>query len=36
MSSSFATKVKTYLDIDLAMEIDDIKDVQKQLKFIIE
>ena len=36
MSSSFATKVKTYLDIDLAMEINDIKDVQKQLKFIIE
>lgn len=36
MSSSFATKVKTYLDIDLAMEITDIKDVQKQLKFIIE
>lgn len=35
MSSSFATKVNTYLDIDLAMEIDDIKDVQKQLKFII-
>lgn len=36
MSSSFATKVKTYLDIDLSMEITDIKDVQKQLKFIIE
>lgn len=36
MSSSFETKVKTYLDIDLAMEINDIKDVQKQLKFIIE
>ena len=36
MSSSFATKVKTYLDIDLAMEINDVKDVQKQLKFIIE
>lgn len=36
MSSSFVTKVKTYLDIDLAMEIDDIKDVQKQLKFIID
>jgi serine/threonine-protein phosphatase PP1 catalytic subunit len=36
MSSSFQTKVKTYLDIDLSMEISDIKDVQKQLKFIIE
>lgn len=36
MSSSFATKVKTYLDIDLSMEIEDVKDVQKQLKFIIE
>lgn len=35
MSSSFNTKVKTYLDIDLAMEINDIRDVQKQLKFII-
>ena len=35
MSSSFATKVKTYLDIDLSMEINDIKDVQKQLKFKI-
>lgn len=36
MSSSFNTKVKTYLEMDLSMEIDDIKDVQKQLKFIIE
>lgn len=36
MSSSFQTKIKTYLDIDLSMEINDIKDVQKQLKFIIE
>lgn len=36
MSSSFSTKVKTYLDIDLSCEITDIKDVQKQLKFIIE
>ena len=36
MSSSFNTKVKTYLDMDLSMEIADIKDVQKQLKFIIE
>lgn len=36
MSSSFNTRVKTYLDIDLSMEITDIKDVQKQLKFIIE
>lgn len=36
MSSSFETKIKTYLDIDLSMEITDIKDVQKQLKFIIE
>lgn len=36
MSSSFATKVKTYLDIDLSMEINDIKDVQKQLKFKIQ
>lgn len=36
MSSSFQTKVKTYLDIDLSMEINDVKDVQKELKFIIE
>lgn len=36
MSSSFETKVKTYLDIDLSMEITDVKDVQKQLKFVIE
>ena len=36
MSSSFNTKVKTYLDIDLSCEITDIKDVQKQLKFVIE
>ena len=36
MSSSFNTKVKTYLDMDLSKEIEDIKDVQKQLKFIIE
>lgn len=35
MSSSFQTKVKAYLDIDLSMEINDVKDVQKQLKFII-
>lgn len=36
MSSSFQTDVKTYLDIDLSQKINDIKDVQKQLKFIIE
>jgi serine/threonine-protein phosphatase PP1 catalytic subunit len=36
MSSSFNTKVKTYLDVDLSMEFNDIKDLQKQLKFIIE
>ncbi|MBQ7928069.1 MAG: metallophosphoesterase [Methanobrevibacter sp.] len=35
MSSSFNTKVKTYLDMDLSMEITCIEDVQKQLKFII-
>lgn len=35
MSSSFQTKVKTYLDIDLSMEIRDINDVRKQMKFII-
>lgn len=35
MSSSFETKVKTYLDIDLSMEIEDVTDVQKQLKFVI-
>lgn len=36
VSSSFNTEMKTYLDIDLSMEIADIKDVQKQLKFVIE
>lgn len=36
MSSSFETKMKTYLDMDLSMEIEDVKDVQKQLKFIID
>lgn len=35
MSSSFNTKVKTYLDIDLSCELDSMKDVQKQLKFRI-
>lgn len=35
MSSSFDTKVKTYLDIDLSADVDSIKDVQKQLKFRI-
>ena len=35
MSSSFETKVKTYLDIDLSMDIEDVTDVQKQLKFVI-
>lgn len=35
MSSSFNTKVKTYLDIDLSCEINSMKDVQKQLKFRI-
>ena len=34
MSSSFNTKVKTYLDIDLSLKLNDIKDVQKQLRFI--
>ncbi len=36
MSSSFYTKVKTYLDMDLSLELNEIKDVQKQLKFIID
>ena len=36
ISSSFNTRVKTYLDMDLSLELNDIKDVQKQLKFIIE
>lgn len=36
MSSSFNTRVKTYLDMDLSMELNDISDVQKQLKFITE
>ena len=36
VSSSFNTEMKTYLDIDLSMEIADIKDVQKRLKFVIE
>jgi serine/threonine-protein phosphatase PP1 catalytic subunit len=35
VSSSFNTKVKTYLDIDLSSEINSMKDVQKQLKFRI-
>ena len=34
LSSSFGTKVKTYLDIDLSKEINSMKDVQRQLKFI--
>lgn len=36
MSSSFNTRVKSYLDMDLSIELNDIKDVQKQLRFIIE
>ena len=36
MSSSFNTRVKTYLDIDLSLKLNDIEDVQKQLKFIID
>lgn len=35
MSSSFDTKVKTYLDIDLSKDLNSMKDVQKQLKFRI-
>lgn len=35
MSSSFNTEVKTYLDIDLSAEINDIRDIQRNLKFII-
>lgn len=35
LSSSFKTKVKTYLDIDLSKKINSMKDVQRQLKFIL-
>lgn len=35
MSSSFDTKVKTYLDLDLESELNSMKDLQKQLKFRI-
>lgn len=35
VSSSFNTKVKTYLDVDLSCEFDSMKDVQKCLKFRI-
>lgn len=35
LSSSFQTKVKTYLDIDLSKEINSMEDLQKQLEFIL-
>ena len=35
LASSFYTKVKTYLDIDLSKELNSMKDLQKQLKFLI-
>lgn len=35
LASSFYTKVKTYLDIDLSKELNSMKDLQKQLNFLI-
>lgn len=34
LASSFQTRVKTYLDIDLSKEYNDMKDLLKDLKFI--
>lgn len=34
LASSFQTRVKTYLDLDLSKEITSMKDIQRQLKFI--